>query len=88
VWPGGDGGPLIVAPMPTSRMPADGTSKRPLHFIILADCSGGMKGKIQALNYAIANMVPTWPPGRRDQEQARGLTRAGAFATAAPYQRL
>src|SRR6201996_5032683 len=37
-----------AAPYP--RMPGGGISRRPLHFIILADCSGGMKGeKIQAL---------------------------------------
>ena len=40
---------------PYPRMPGGGIARRPLHFIILADCSGGMKGeKIQALNFAIA----------------------------------
>ena len=64
------------------RMPGGGISRRPLHFIILADCSGGMKGeKIQALNYAIADMMPHLADWERDQEQAQVFVRAVAFAT-------
>ncbi len=67
---------------PYSRMPGGGISRRPLHFIILADCSGGMKGeKIQALNYAIADMMPHLAAWERDQEQAQVFIRAIAFAT-------
>jgi uncharacterized protein YegL len=67
---------------PFARMPGGGISRRPLHFIILADCSGGMKGeKIQALNYAIADMMPHLAAWERDQEQAQVLVRAIAFAT-------
>ena len=56
--------------------------RRPLHFIILADCSWGMKGeKIQALNYAIADMMPHLADWERDQEQAQVFVRAVAFAT-------
>jgi len=67
---------------PDSRMPGGGISRRPLHFIILADCSGGMKGeKIQALNYAIADMMPHLAAWESDQEQAQVLVRAIAFAT-------
>jgi uncharacterized protein YegL len=63
-------------------MPGGGISRRPLHFIILADCSGGMKGeKIQALNYAIADMMPHLAAWERDQEQAQVFVRAVAFAT-------
>ena len=63
-------------------MPGGGISRRPLHFIILADCSGGMKGeKIQALNYAIADMMPHLADWERDQEQAQVFVRAIAFAT-------
>ena len=59
-----------------------GISRRPLHFIILADCSGGMKGeKIQALNYAIADIMPRLAAWERDQEQAQVFIRAIAFAT-------
>ena len=57
---------------PNPRMPGGGISRRPLHFIILADCSGGMKGeKIQALNFAIADMLPHLAAWERDQEQAQ-----------------
>jgi uncharacterized protein YegL len=67
---------------PTTRMPGGGISRRPLHFIVLADCSGGMKGeKIQALNYAIADMMPHLAAWERDQEQAQVFVRAVAFAT-------
>jgi uncharacterized protein YegL len=63
-------------------MPGGGISRRPLHLIILADCSGGMKGeKIQALNYAIADMMPHLEEWERDQEQAEVFIRAIAFAT-------
>jgi uncharacterized protein YegL len=65
-----------------SRMPGGGISRRPLHVIILADCSGGMKGeKMQALNYAIADMIPHLEAWERDQEQAKVYFRAIAFAT-------
>jgi uncharacterized protein YegL len=72
----------MITPTPTTRMPGGGISRRPLHFIILADCSGGMKGeKIQALNYAIADMMPHLQAWERDQEQAQVFVRAVAFAT-------
>src|SRR6201999_256840 len=65
-----------------SRMPGGGIARRPLHLIILADCSGGMKGeKIQALNYAIADMLPHLEEWEQDQEQAQVFVRAIAFAT-------
>src|SRR5262252_4071828 len=74
--------PPVTAEAPLSRMPGGGISRRPLHFIILADCSGGMKGeKMQALNYAIADMMPHLAAWERDQEQAQVLVRAIAFAT-------
>jgi uncharacterized protein YegL len=72
----------MVTPTPAYRMPGGGVSRRPLHFIILADCSGGMKGeKMQALNYAIADMMPHLADWERDQEQAQVFVRAIAFAT-------
>ena len=75
-------GPGMTRVEPYSRMPGGGISRRPLHFIILADCSGGMKGeKIQALNYAIADMMPHLAAWERDQEQAQMFVRAIAFAT-------
>jgi uncharacterized protein YegL len=72
----------MATPTPTYVMPGGGVAKRPLHFIILADCSGGMKGeKMQALNYAIADMMPRLAEWERDQEQAQVFIRAVAFAT-------
>jgi uncharacterized protein YegL len=80
--PGEADGPGMTQVAPYSRMPGGGISRRPLHFIILADCSGGMKGeKIQALNYAIADMMPHLAAWERDQEQAQVFIRAIAFAT-------
>jgi uncharacterized protein YegL len=80
--PGEVRGPGMTQVTPYSRMPGGGISRRPLHFIILADCSGGMKGeKIQALNYAIADMMPHLAAWERDQEQAQVFIRAIAFAT-------
>jgi uncharacterized protein YegL len=63
-------------------MPGGGISRRPLHFFILADCSGSMKtdGRMQALNFAIASMLPHLAAWERDQEQAQVLLRAIAFA--------
>jgi len=64
------------------RMPGGGIARRPLHVIILADCSGSMKGeKIQALNFAIAQMVQHLSAWEEDQERAQILVRAVAFAT-------
>jgi uncharacterized protein with von Willebrand factor type A (vWA) domain len=63
---GADGGADLAAP--NSRMPGGGISRRPLDFIILADCSASMRGeKIQALNYAIASMMPHLAAWERDQ---------------------
>jgi uncharacterized protein YegL len=75
-------GPGMHQAAPYPRMPGGGISRRPLHFIILADCSGGMKGeKIQALNFAIADMLPHLAAWERDQEQAQVFIRAIAFAS-------
>src|ERR1700748_2801205 len=77
-------GHLVCQRLDAASVPAPvrGIARRPLHFIILADCSGGMKGeKIQALNFAIADMLPRLAAWERDQEQAQVCTRAIAFAT-------
>jgi uncharacterized protein YegL len=63
-------------------MPGGGIARRPLHVIIIADCSGSMKGeKIQALNFAIAQMVQHLSAWEEDQARAEILVRAIAFAT-------
>ncbi|MGH9126181.1 MAG: protein kinase domain-containing protein [Acidimicrobiales bacterium] len=69
---------------PTARgggiMPGGGISSRPLHFIILADRSGSMKGeKIQSLNFAVADMMNHLQDWERDQESAKLYIRAVAF---------
>ncbi|GAC1362970.1 MAG: hypothetical protein NVSMB32_04000 [Actinomycetota bacterium] len=65
-------------------MPGGGISRRPLHFIILADCSGSMWGeggeKIQALNFAIADMLPHLAAWEESQELAHVLVRVLSFA--------
>jgi uncharacterized protein YegL len=68
-------------------MPGGGISRRPLHFFILADCSGSMKteGRMQALNFAIASMLPHLAAWEREQEQAQVLMRAIAFADRAVW---
>jgi len=72
----------MTAGVAYSRMPGGGISRRPLHVIILADCSGSTKGeKIQALNYAISDMLTYLQEWERDQEQAQVFVRAIAFAT-------
>jgi len=63
-------------------MPGGGVARRPLHFIVIADCSGSMKGeKMQALNYALRSMLPHLVTWERDQLQAQLLIRILTFAT-------
>ena len=71
----------------TTIMPGGGISRRPLHLFILADCSGSMKvdGRMQALNFAIASMLPHLAAWERDQEQAEVFLRAIAFADRAEW---
>jgi uncharacterized protein YegL len=69
--------------MTETLMPGGGVARRPLHFIVLADCSGSMKGeKMQALNYALRSMLPHLVTWERDQLQAQLLMRVLKFATA------
>jgi uncharacterized protein YegL len=68
--------------MTETLMPGGGVARRPLHFIVMADCSGSMKGeKMQALNYALRSMLPHLVAWERDQLQAQLLIRILAFAT-------
>jgi uncharacterized protein YegL len=63
-------------------MPGGGTARRPLHVVMLADCSGSMMGeKIQALNFAIAQMVQHLAAWEEEQERAQILVQVIAFAT-------
>ena len=68
--------------MTETLMPGGGVARRPLHFIVMADCSGSMKGeKMQALNYALRSMLPHLVAWERDQIQAQLLIRILRFAT-------
>jgi uncharacterized protein YegL len=68
--------------MTETLMPGGGVARRPLHFIVMADCSGSMKGeKMQALNYALRSMLPHLVTWERDQVQAQLLIRILRFAT-------
>jgi uncharacterized protein YegL len=69
-----------------SLMPGGGVARRPLHFIIVADCSGSMKGaKMQALNSALRGMLPHLLRWEREQLKAQLLIRILAFATDARW---
>lgn len=63
-------------------MPGGGVSKRPLHFIVLADCSGSMKadGKMQALNYSIASIISMLESWENEQDIAEVFVRVIGFA--------
>jgi uncharacterized protein YegL len=85
--------PLSVGPVPAAvaavtetsgvLMPGGGIAKRPLHFIVMADCSGSMKGeKMQALNYALRSMLPHLVSWESSQLQAELFIRVLTFATA------
>jgi uncharacterized protein YegL len=65
-----------------SDMPGGGVAKRPLHFFILADCSGSMieGGKIQALNAAIEELLPHLAQASLDNFHADIRVRALAFS--------
>lgn len=70
-----------------SVMPGGGVAKRPLHFIILADCSGSMTegGKIQALNAAVEELLPHLDSVTNDNIHADILVRAIAFSTGSQW---
>jgi uncharacterized protein YegL len=69
--------------MTETLMPGGGVARRPLHFIVMADCSGSMKGeKMQALNFALRSMLPHLIDWERDQLQAQLLIRILSFASA------
>jgi len=70
-----------------SIMPGGGISRRPLHLFILADCSGSMKvdGRMQALNFALASMLPHLATWEKEQEQAQVFVRVITFADEAEW---
>jgi uncharacterized protein YegL len=68
-------------------MPGSGNARRPLHFIIVADCSGGMTGeKMQALNFAVTDLLSHLTDWERLQLRARLLVRVLGFSTDCEWQ--
>jgi uncharacterized protein YegL len=60
---------------------------RPLHFILIADCSGSMKagGKIQSLNIAIHEAIPAMREVADNCPNAEVLVRSVAFSDGARW---
>ncbi len=74
------GGVGIHSMRTRSVMPGGGVARRPLHVIMLADCSGSMTGpKIHALNFAVGEMLQHFASFEREQDK-KVLIRAIAFA--------
>ena len=70
-----------------AKRPGGVMARRPLHFIWLLDCSGSMsiRGKIDALNTAIRELVPHMRQAAADNPGAEVLIRAIRFATGAQW---
>lgn len=62
-------------------------SRRPLHFILIADCSRSMiaHGKIQALNNAVREVLPHIAEAVEENPHAEALIRVVAFSTGARW---
>lgn len=69
------------------QRPGSVLARRPLHFVVLADCSGSMAadGKIQALNTALRETVPHLAEVAMSNPHAEVLVRAIAFSTGARW---
>jgi uncharacterized protein YegL len=70
-----------------SERPGAVLAARPLHFFVLADCSGSMAadGKIQALNNAVSEALPHLVDVAAQNPHARMLVRAIAFSDGAHW---
>lgn len=67
--------------------PGGELAKRPLHFILLVDCSGSMQadGKIQALNNAAREALPALRDAAAGEPHAEVLVRVLAFSDGARW---
>lgn len=67
--------------------PGGELATRPLHFIWIADCSGSMAvdGKIQSLNTAIKEAIPSMQDVADENPNAQVLVRAVSFADGAQW---
>ena len=70
-----------------SERPGSTLAARPLHFFIVADCSGSMAsdGKMQALNNAIRETIPHLVDVAAQNPHARMVVRAIAFSSGARW---
>jgi uncharacterized protein YegL len=70
-----------------SKRPGGELATRPLHFIWIADCSGsmGVDGKIQALNTAIKEAIPSMQAVADENPNAQILVRALKFSSGAQW---
>jgi uncharacterized protein YegL len=70
-----------------TERPGARLARRPLHFILLADCSGSMasSGKIGALNTAVREVLPHLAETTHNNPHAEVSVRAIRFATGASW---
>lgn len=70
-----------------TERPGVALARRPLHFILLADCSGSMAagGKMAALNTAVREMLPHLVDTASNHPHAEVLVRAVSFGTGARW---
>jgi uncharacterized protein YegL len=70
-----------------TERPGSTLSARPLHFFVVADCSGSMEadGKMQALNNAIRETIPHLVDIAAQNPHASMLVRSIAFSTGARW---
>ena len=70
-----------------SERPGARLARRPLHFFVLADCSGSMAadGKMPALNNALRETVPHLADVAAQNPHAEILVRVARFATGASW---
>lgn len=70
-----------------SQRPGSRLARRPLHFFVLADCSGSMAadGKMPALNNALRETVPHLVDVAAQNPHAEVLVRVVRFATGAAW---
>lgn len=78
--------PTAPTPELSLKLPGGPLASRPLHFIILADCSGSMGGaKIRSLNHAIREAIPHMRDVARSNPNAEVLIRSIRFADGANW---
>ena len=68
------------------KLPGGPLARRPLHFILIADCSGSMGGKkIESLNFAIRNALPYMKEAAAENPNAEVMVRAVKFSSGASW---